>query len=124
MKLPEFCKAQGIEHDPKAMEEIFRRTRDAAYHIIQRKGATFFAVAAGLVRIPEAILRNQNTVLSVSSLVDDYYEIRDVCLSLPTVVNRKGVAKVLRIRLSDTEADQLRKSAAVLQRTASTLKLA
>jgi len=124
MKLPEFCQAQGIAHDQNAMEEIFRQTRDAAYQIIQRKGATFFSVAAGLMRITEAILRNQNTVLSVSSLVQDFYGISDVCLSLPTVINRGGVAKLLRIQLSDTEADQLRKSAAVLRRTASTLKLA
>jgi L-lactate dehydrogenase len=106
------------------MEEIFRKTRDAAYQIIQRKGATFFAVAAGLMRITEAIVRNQNTVLSVSSLVQDFYGISDVCLSLPTIIDHGGVAKLLRIQLSDTEADQLRKSAAVLQRTASTLKLA
>jgi len=62
-------------------------------------------------------------VLSVSSLVKDFYGIDDVCLSLPTVVNRSGIAKLLRIQLSDEEADQLRRSAEVLRRTTATLKL-
>jgi L-lactate dehydrogenase len=75
------------------------------------------------MRITEAILRHQNTVLSVSSLIQDYYGIGGVCLSLPVVINRGGVAKLLRIRLSDTEADQLRNSAAVLQLIAFTLNL-
>jgi len=71
MKLPDFCTAQGISYDSNAMDEIFRQTRAAAYQIIQRKGATSYAVAAGLMRSTQAILRNQNTVLSVSSLVQE-----------------------------------------------------
>ena len=51
------------------MEEIFVQTRDAAYRIIECKGSTYYAVAAGLMRITQAILRNQSTVLSVSSLI-------------------------------------------------------
>ncbi len=124
MKLPDFCDAQGIKYDSDAMDEIFRQTRDAAYQIIQRKGATYYAVAAGLMRITQAILRNQNTVLSVSSLVRDFCGIDDVCLSLPTVVNRTGIAKLLRIQLSDAETDQLRRSAEVLRQTTASLKLA
>ena len=75
MRLPEFCKAQNLPYDQQAMEEIFVQTRDAAYRIIERKGATYYAVAAGLMRITQAILRNQSTVLSVSSLIEDYYGI-------------------------------------------------
>lgn len=94
MKLRDFCAARGVEYDAKVMEEIFRRTRDAAYEIIQRKGATYYAVAAGIMRLTESILRNQNTVLSLSSLVQDFYGISDVCLSLPSVMNCCGVAEV------------------------------
>jgi hypothetical protein len=68
----------------------------AAYQIIQGKGATLFAVAAGLLRITEAMLCKQNTVLSVSSLVQDFYGISAVCLSLPTVINRGRCANVCR----------------------------
>ena len=69
MRLPEFCQAQNLPYDPHAMDEIFVQTRDAAYRIIERKGATYYAVAAGLMRITQAILRNQSTVLSTSSLI-------------------------------------------------------
>ena len=71
MRLRDFCAAQGRDYDRTAMDEIFEQTRDAAYQIIERKGATYYAVAAGLMRIVEAILRDQSTVLSVSSLIDD-----------------------------------------------------
>jgi L-lactate dehydrogenase len=103
------------------MERIFRQTRDAAYEIISRKGASYYAVAAGLMRITEAILRDQNTVLSISSLVTDYYGIDDVCLSLPTVVSRRGIERVLRLDLSPHEARGVRKSAAVLRETIESL---
>ncbi|MDQ3702226.1 MAG: L-lactate dehydrogenase [Chloroflexota bacterium] len=117
MHLPDFCAAQGLPHDGAAMAEIFRQTRDAAYHIIERKGATFYAVAAGLMRIVEAILRDQRTVLSVSSLIEGPYGLSDVCLSLPTVVRRQGVERVLTLDLSPTEREALGRSADVLKAT-------
>jgi L-lactate dehydrogenase len=123
MRLPEFCKTQGLAYDRKAMDEIFTRTRDAAYHIIERKGATYYAVAAGLMRITQAILRNQSTVLSVSSLVKDYCGISDVCFSLPTVIDRGGVEKALCLDLAPNEIEQLRHSAEVLRDITSTLDL-
>ena len=67
-------KASGTTH--RRWKKSSEQTRDAAYQIIERKGATYYAVAAGLMRITEAILRDQNTVLSVSSLVKNYYGIR------------------------------------------------
>ncbi len=123
MRLPQLCKAQGIPYDPPAMESIFLQTRDAAPPIIQRKGATFYAVATGLMRITEAILRDQNTVLSISSLIRDYQGLSDVCFSLPTVVDRGGVEKILRLELSDEEIEKLRRSAEVLKTTIQTLNL-
>jgi len=123
MRLPEFCKAQNLHYDPKVMDGIFIQTRDAAYRIIERKGATYYAVAAGLMRITQAILRNQNTVLSVSSLVQDYYGISDVCLSLPTVIDRGGIETAIRLELAANEIEQLRHSAEVLRKIASALEL-
>ena len=123
MRLREFCTVRGCPYDPQAMEQIFERTRDAAYHIIQRKGATYYAVAAGILRIVEAILRNQNTVLSVSSLVSEYYGVGDVCLSLPTVIGGGGIEKVLNIELDEGEIERLRRSAEVLKSTIGHLNL-
>ena len=115
MRLAEFCTANGLTYDSAEMDAIFARTRDAAYEIIARKGATYYAVGAGLLRIVEAIIRDQRTVLSVSSLVDDFYGISDVYLSLPCVVTREGVERVLRLDLSPSEAAGLRRSAGVLR---------
>jgi L-lactate dehydrogenase len=123
MRLPEFCQAQNLPYDPHAMDEIFVQTRDAAYRIIERKGATYYAVAAGLMRITQAILRNQSTVLSTSSLINDYYGIGDVCFSLPTVIDRGGVENVLRLQLSSEEIEKLRHSAEVLKTTIRSLEL-
>jgi L-lactate dehydrogenase len=123
MRLPEFCQAQNLPYDPHAMEEIFVQTRDAAYRIIERKGATYYAVAAGLMRITQAILRNQSTVLSASSLINEYYGISDVCFSLPTVINRGGVENGLRLELSPDEVNKLQHSAEVLKATIRSLKL-
>lgn len=114
MRLPQFCHAQDIPYDPRVMDDIFVQTRDAAYRIIERKGATYYAVAAGLMRITQAILRDQSTVLSVSSLIHDYQGLNDVCFSLPTVIDRGGIEKVLRLELDDTEIEKLRRSAKVL----------
>jgi len=117
MRLPAFCQRNNLTFDQAAMEGIFTRTRDAAYHIIERKGATYYAVAAGLMRIVEAILRDQNSVLPVSGLVEDFYGVSDVCLSLPAILNRHGVERLLRLELSDDEAAALRHSADVLKQT-------
>jgi L-lactate dehydrogenase len=123
MRLPDFARASGVPHDEFHMDEIFKQTRDAAYQIIQRKGASFYAVAAGLMRIVEAILRDQHTILSVSSLVSDYYGINDVCLSLPTIVSREGIEKVLHLELDQKEQTALKHSAEVLKTNFASLSI-
>jgi L-lactate dehydrogenase len=110
MRLPEYCEANALAFDAAARQGIYEQTRDAAYEIIRRKGATYYAIGAGLVRIVEAILRNQRTVLTVSSLIDNYYGLSDVAFSLPTVIDRGGVEQVIRLRLADDEKAGLRHS--------------
>jgi L-lactate dehydrogenase len=110
-------------HDHTAMEEIFRKTRDAAYHIIERKGATYYAVAAGLLRIVESIVRDQSTVLSATSLLTGQYGLSDVCLSLPSVINRRGIARVLELELADDEREKLTQSGNMLKASIAELGL-
>jgi len=98
------------------MDAIVDDTRRSAYHIIERKGATYYAVAAGLLRILEAILRDQAAVLSVSSLVPPQYGVEDVCLSVPTVITRQGIERVLLLPLSDEERVAFVRSGAVVRR--------
>jgi L-lactate dehydrogenase len=123
MRLPDFRAAHDLGPDQAAMDAIVEDTRRAAYHIIERKGATYFAVAAGLLRILEAILRDQATVLSVSSLVPPHYGIEDVCLSVPTVIARNGVERVLHLPLNDDEAEAFRRSGAIVWETFERLNL-
>jgi len=117
MRLADYCRLQGIPCDQATLDGIYRQTRDAAYEIIQRKGATYYAVAAGLMRIVEAILRDQRTVLSVSALVQGFCGIQDVCLSLPAVIHRDGIERVLQLDLTEDEQSRLRHSADVLRQT-------
>src|SRR3954454_21362210 len=123
MPLDAFTSAAGASLDGATRHEIEEATRDAAYQIIERKGATYYAVAAGLVRIVEAILRDQHTVLSVSSLISDYYGIDDVYLSLPAVVGLRGIERTLRLGLSAEEASGLRRSAGLLRETIAAIGL-
>jgi len=123
IRLPQFCKSQGRTYDPQAMENIFVQTRDAAYRIIERKGATYYAVAAGLMLITQAILRNQRTVLSVSTLIHNYQGLQDVCFSLPAVIDRGGVEDIVRLELDAVESENLRHSAEVLKNTIQSLGL-
>lgn len=115
MRLPVFCEQNDFGCTDKDMERIFQETRDAAYNIINLKGATYYAIASGLVRIVEAILRDQSTVLSVSSLINNYYGIDNIYLSLPAIVHKGGIERVLRLELNPIEIEGIQKSAKILQ---------
>lgn len=122
MRIADFASAQGIT-DRGAFDDVFSETRDAAYKIIERKGATYYAVAAGLLRLVESILRDQSTVLSVSTLVNGYYGVEDVYLSLPAVIDRRGVARVLELELTPSEQEAFRSSAATVKAAVDQLQL-
>jgi L-lactate dehydrogenase len=96
-------------------EDIFNQVKNAAYEIIKKKGATSFAIGLALVRIVGSILRNENSVLTVSTLVDSYYGVSDVCLSVPVILSQHGVSKVLTIGLDPSEINKLQASAKVLK---------
>ncbi len=116
MHLNEYQAATGQLLDEAGRQAIFDDTRRAAYHIIERKGATYYAVAAGIERIVQAILRDESSVLTVASVINGPYGLEDVCLSLPTIVNRTGIARVLYPPLSPEELAALHRSAEVLKK--------
>ena len=97
------------------LDNIFNQVKNAAYEIISTKGATSYAIALALVRIVEAIIRDENSVLPISTYIEDYYGIKDICLSIPSIINKEGVKKVLRLDLSKDEQAQLVSSAGVLK---------
>ncbi|TDO78338.1 L-lactate dehydrogenase [Halanaerobium saccharolyticum] len=102
------CNKGCTEHD---LEEISDQVKNAAYEIIDKKGATFYAVALGVSRIARAILRDENAVLTVSSLMEGYYGIENMSLSLPTIINSKGIERVLELPLSEKEEKAFKDSA-------------
>ncbi|WP_139492748.1 L-lactate dehydrogenase [Brevibacillus dissolubilis] len=98
----------------EAKAEITEGTKRAAYHIIAKKGATYYAIALSLARICEAILKDQRSILPVSSYLEDYQGISGVCLGVPSIVGRNGVEQVVELPLTHTEGEQLRHSATTL----------
>jgi L-lactate dehydrogenase len=105
----------GMPDDPEQWYRIYEQVKQAAYEIIQRKGATCYAIGLGVTQIVQAILGNQNRVLTVSSFINGLYGIEDVCLSLPAVVGRHGVNRIVKLALSPFEEQQLKHSAQVLR---------
>jgi L-lactate dehydrogenase len=123
MRLEEYCRREQYVVDADARARISHQVRDAAYEVIERKGATYYAVAVALVRIVESILRDQHTVLSVSSLVPSTYVTEDVYFSLPAVIGRRGVERVLHLALDESESAALARSAGVLHSVLDELEL-
>ena len=120
VRLADLPTVEGRPLDRATLDQVFVDTRDAAYAIIERKGATYYAVAAALLRIVEAIIRDQRTVLSVSGLVDGHYGISDVCISLPRVVGSGGIEATLPLTLTPDEEQALRASAEVVRQAIAT----
>ena len=114
MTMEEYCRDCG-QCDwklPSRMETAFdSEVRRAAYRVIEMKGSTNHAIALAVRRIAQAILRDEHAILTVSSLLSGQYGIHDVCLSLPCVVGRRGVERVIPIKLTHEEELQLRRSA-------------
>lgn len=99
------------------LDKIFINVRDAAYEIINRKGATFYGIAMGLVRITKAILQNENSILTVSTFLDGEYGEEDVYVGVPAIVNREGISDILELKLSDDEQAKFSHSVKVLKET-------
>jgi L-lactate dehydrogenase len=119
----DFSMPGGNRLDGAAQDRIAREVVTAAERIIRGKGATNYAVGLAATRVIEAILRDENSVQPVSSLVDDRYGINDVCLSLPSIVNRGGVATMLDVPMSDKEIGLLQGSAREVRAVAASLGL-
>ncbi|MDT2757570.1 L-lactate dehydrogenase [Enterococcus asini] len=101
--------------DEEAMVNLFFSVRDAAYEIIDRKGATFYGIAVALARITRAILNDEDAIFPVSVYMDDKYGQNDIYIGAPAVVNAQGVKAVIEIPLSDSEQDRMNASAKELK---------
>jgi L-lactate dehydrogenase len=123
LRFTEYCPACGKNCGPVPKQEIFAAVKNSAYQIIKAKGATYYAIGLALVEIVESILRNEYSVLTVSSLLNGEYGLTDVCLSLPCIVSRKGVEKKVKLELAGEELAGLTHSATVLQELQQQIKI-
>jgi L-lactate dehydrogenase len=116
INIDEYCSVCGKCSDWKKQRHLIeQQVRESAYHIINYKGSTQFAVGLALVKITGAILRSQNSVLTVSTLVDGEFRIKDVCLSVPCVLSDGGVKRIIESPLVSEELTSLTHSANVLK---------
>jgi L-lactate dehydrogenase len=115
MKISEWTSKH--ETNQEDLDNIFINVRDAAYHIIERKGATYYGIAMGLVRLTKAILRDENSVLTVSAYLDGEYGHNDVYIGVPAVVNRSGIREVVELDLNKKEKEKFSNSVKVLKET-------
>jgi L-lactate dehydrogenase len=109
---------ESCEEHAKALDRaaVEREVRESAYHVIESKGATYYAVSLALERIVGAVLRDERSVLTVSTLAGGQYGIDGVCLSMPCVVDSSGAAHVLCACPDESEVEALRRSAGVLRK--------
>jgi L-lactate dehydrogenase len=105
----------GKTVDRQFLEQIFVRTRDAAYEIIERKKSTYYAIGLGLRAIVEAVLRDHRTVLTVCTPMRGAFGVEGISLSLPTLVGHGGAEEVLEIPMSEDEIAAFRRSGEILR---------
>ena len=115
LKVNDFCELRGHFNHEQSMKKIFENVRNSAYETIERKHATYYGIAMAVKRICEAIVRNEKSILPVSSLMTGEYGLNDVVLSIPAVVDETGVQKVIPIELNDEELTKLKDSANILK---------
>ena len=101
---------------------VFERTKGSGAEVIKRKGGAGWAVGIAIRDVIHSVLLDQHRLLPVSSLVQGAYGIRDVCLSVPSVVGRKGVERHVEIKLWPKELTGLQNSARALQATRSNVR--
>jgi L-lactate dehydrogenase len=121
MPLESFCGELELPYDESALRKIADKTRAAGLEIIRAKGATYYGIGTALARIACAVLRDEHAVLTVSSLVPESMGFGEVSLSLPAVITRDGVARVLSVPLSVAERRALEASAETLKHYIATL---
>lgn len=122
--LTKFCEMRGYFNHAEELEQIAEDVKYSGKEIIAKKKATYYGIAMSVRRICAAIVNDEKAILSVSSLMHGAYGVKDVALSMPTIVGKNGVETQVPYELSDKEAEALRKSAEALKEIKDTIVLA
>ncbi|MBN2061855.1 MAG: L-lactate dehydrogenase [Deltaproteobacteria bacterium] len=123
MHLEEFCRSRQINLDESVRESIDDRVRNAAYAIIEGKGATYYGIGSALAKIVDVILHDQRSILTVSTRDPKAAGIPNVSISLPRIVGGEGILDTLPLPLSDEENMALQKSAGMVRKAIDELDL-
>lgn len=109
--LNDFCEMRGHFDHQKAMERLAENVKNSAYEIIEKKNATYYGIAMSVRRICEAIVRDEKSILPVSSLQKGCYGVEGLCLSTPAIVGKNGIEGLVPIQLNEEEKEKLCASA-------------
>ena len=119
----DICEMRGFYNHEDAMKEIAETVKNSAYEIIAKKKATYYGIAMSVRRICEALVRNEKSILPVSTMLHGQYGIENVVLSMPAIVGSDGVETAVPIDLSPEEQEKLKESANALAEIAKKLDL-
>lgn len=115
--------ADGSTLSRAQLDEIAVSVKTAAYQVIEGKGATNFAIGLSGARIVEAILRDENAILPISSVLNNYHVVSGIAMSVPTLVNRTGAARTIDVTMEPSEQELFEKSAAAIRASLDSLKI-
>ena len=123
LSLEDFACVRGRCLDAEDFQRLYRQVRDSAYEIIKRKGATYYGIAMAVGRIAECIVKDEHAVLPVSVVLDGQYGLKNLALSIPSIVGRSGLEEILEISLSREEGEALYASARQLEDVIKSLEM-
>ena len=98
-------------YNKEKLDNIFLKTKNDAIEIINAKGSTYYAIGLVVKDIVKSILNDQYSIYPISTFIEDYYGVNNVCLSIPCVLSKKGIYKKIYPILNENEQEQLKKSA-------------
>lgn len=123
ISVEDYCKDICKGCDGNFKKRIPEEVKNAGYEIVERKGYTSYAIALAVRRIVEAIIRDEDSILTVSTLLKGEYGIDDIYMGIPSIIGETGIKKVLEVKLSEDEEKQLKKSAKVLKENLSKIPI-
>lgn len=121
--LNDFCEMRGHHNHDEAMREIAENVKNSAYEIIAKKQATYYGIAMSVKRICECIVRDEKSILPVSSMMHGNYGIEQIALSMPAIVGVNGIETHVPISLNDSEIKSLWNSAETIKKIVNELEL-
>lgn len=113
--LDQFLEMRGHMHPDMDKQEIAEKVKNSAYDIIAKKDATYYGIAMSVRRICECMIRDEKSILPISTSMHGDFGIEDVCLSMPTILSAEGMETHISIKLNETERENLKQSADTLK---------